>query len=296
MATTQSVLSPEFVKKIERLSLVSKRAFSGQSKGDRRSIKRGSSIEFADYREYSIGDDLRYVDWRAYARLDKMFLKLFIEEEDLTLHLLIDTSRSMDFGEPLSKLDYAKRLAAAIGYIALSEHDRIFVAPFHANIGEVMPPQRGKQGIIPFFRYLEDKTPVAGDTHFGDALTRYAAQIRGRGIVVVISDFFDETFEHGLKALLARRMQVILMHVLDKEEEEPELKGDLRLVDSENGDFRDVSISPHLMGQYRNMVKEFREQLHSIASRYDMDYIPINTATSFEEIVLHSLRRINLIK
>jgi uncharacterized protein (DUF58 family) len=296
MAATQSILSPDFVKKIERLSLVAKRAFSGQSKGDRRSIKRGSSIEFADYREYAVGDDLRYVDWRAYARLDKMFLKLFIEEEDLTIHLLIDTSKSMDFGEPLTKLDYARRLAAALGYIALSEHDRVYVAPFHAGIGEVLPPQRGKQGIIPFFRYLEDKTPVGGETRFGDALSRYAAQIRGRGIVVVLSDFFDDSHERGLKALMARRMQIVLMHVLDKEEVNPSIKGDLKLVDSENGDFREVSVSPYLIGQYKNQLKAFRDSLHATASRYDMDYIPIDTATSFEEIVIQSLRRINLVK
>jgi uncharacterized protein (DUF58 family) len=289
-------LDPEFVKKIEALNLVSKRAFAGQAKGDRRSVRRGSSIEFADYREYSMGDDLRYVDWKAYARLDKLFLKLFIEEEDLNLHILLDTSESMNFGSPLTKADYARRTAAALGYIALSEHDRVLVAPFNAGIGEVMPPQRGKQGIIPFFRYLEDKTPVGGSTAFGDALTRYAAQIKSRGIAVVISDFFDESYMKGIKALLARKMQILLLHVLDKEELEPTLTGDLKLVDSETNEFREVSISPHLLAEYKEQVKAFTDSLRTTASRYGMDYVQTSTAVPFENVILQSLRRVALVK
>lgn len=296
MPTSQSLLDADFVKKIEALNLVSKRAFAGQVKGDRRSVRRGSSIEFADYREYTMGDDLRYVDWKAYARLDKLFLKLFIEEEDLNLHLLIDTSESMNFGTPLTKADYARRMAAALGYVALSEHDRVLVAPFNASLGEAMPPQRGKQGIIPFFRYLEDKTPVGGETSFGDALTRYAAQIKSRGIAVVISDFFDESHLRGIKALLARKMQIVLLHVLDKEELDPTLTGDLKLFDSETNEFREVSISPQIIAQYKQQVKSFCENLRAASSRYGMDYIQTSTSVPFETVILQSLRRIGLVK
>ena len=296
MPTSNSLLDPDFVKKIEALNLMSKRAFSGQSKGDRRSVKRGSSIEFADYREYTMGDDLRYVDWKAYARLDKLFVKLFIEEEDLSLHLLIDTSQSMNFGSPLTKADYAKRTAAALGYIALSEHDRVLVTPFNTGLGDAMPPQRGKQGIIPFFRYLEDKTPVGGSTGVGDALTRYAAQIKSRGIVVIVSDFFDDTHLRGIKALLARKMQILLLHVLDKDEIDPVLTGDLKLIDSETGEYREVSISPHLLAQYKDQVKTFCDGLRTMSSRYGMDYIQTSTAVPFETVIMQSLRRVGLVK
>src|ERR1700710_1856689 len=136
MPTPQTLLDPAFLKKLEALSLVSKRVFSGQTKGERRSTKRGSSVEFADFREYALGDDLRSVDWKAYGRLEKLFLKLFVEEEDLSLPLLIDTSGSMEFGTPLSKADYARRIAAALGYIALSEYDRVSVTGFSENLGD----------------------------------------------------------------------------------------------------------------------------------------------------------------
>ncbi|MGO8671986.1 MAG: DUF58 domain-containing protein [Capsulimonadaceae bacterium] len=296
MPTTQKLLDPDFVKKIEALNLVTKRAFLGQAKGDRRSRKRGTSIEFADYREYTMGDDLRYVDWRAYARLDKLFLKLFIEEEDLNLHLLLDSSRSMDYGEPMTKADYARRLAAALGYIALSEHDRVVVAPFKTALGEIMPPQRGKPGIIPFFRYLEEKIPASGGTNMGDALSRYAAQVKTPGIAVVMSDFFDESHMRGIKALLSRKMQVFLVHIFAPEELKPTLTGDLKLVDSETDETCDVSVSPHLMAQYDAQLKAFISGLHQTASRYGMDYLQTSTDVPVETIVLQSMRRMSLVK
>src|ERR1051326_8121871 len=149
-----AILDAAFLKKLERLSLVTKRPFAGQMKGEKRSVKRGSSIEFADYREYALGDDLRYVDWNTVARLDKMFLKLFVEEEDLYLALLLDTSQSMDFGDP-KKLHYAIRLAAALGYIGLSNYDRVSVQTYSAALGNPLPTQRGWGGVLPFFHYLE---------------------------------------------------------------------------------------------------------------------------------------------
>src|SRR5579872_1300001 len=152
--STLQILDATFLKKLERLSLATRRPFAGQMKGEKRSIKRGTSIEFADYREYSLGDDLRYVDWNTVARLDKMFLKLFVEEEDLYLALLLDSSRSMDFGEP-KKLHHAIRLAAALGYIGLSNYDRVSVQTYAAALGKPLPTQRGKGGVLPFFSYLE---------------------------------------------------------------------------------------------------------------------------------------------
>ena len=296
MATTQTILDPPFLKKLEALSLISKRVFAGQTKGERRSLKRGSSVEFADFREYSLGDDLRYVDWKAYGRLEKLFLKLFVEEEDLSIHLLLDTSQSMDFGSPLTKLGYARRVAAALGYIALSEYDRVLLASFNDTLGERLPPLRGKPGIFPFFQFLETKLPVGGGTRFGEALAQYAARAKNVGIAVVISDFFDPTHVQGIKALLSRRFQVVLLHVLDEEELHPTLTGDLRMVDSETNEVREVSISPHILAQYEAQVQSFCGGLQTLANRYGMDYVRTSTGVPFEEVILKYLRNGGMLK
>ena len=296
MPSPQTLLDPAFLKKLEALSLVSKRVFAGQTKGERRSLKRGSSVEFADFREYSLGDDLRYVDWKAYGRLEKLFLKLFVEEEDLSIHLLIDTSKSMDFGSPLTKADYARRVAAALGYVALSEYDRVLLSSFGQTLGERLPPLRGKPGIFPFFQFLETKLPVGGETRFGEALTKYAAQAKNVGIAVVLSDFFDPTHVQGIKALLSRRFHVVLLHVLDEEEVHPTLTGDLRLIDSETGAAREVSISPHLLAQYEAQLASFCGGLQTLANRYGMDYVRTSTDVPFEDVILKFLRTGGLLK
>src|SRR5437764_2266141 len=160
----QQILDPTFLKKLERLSLVTRRPFAGQMKGEKRSVKRGTSVEFADYREYMLGDDLRYVDWNTAARLDKLFVKLFIEEEDLYLALLIDSSKSMDFGSP-KKLHYAVRVAAALGYIGLSNYDRVSVSAFAGSLRTALPTKRGKPGVRSFFDYL-NRMEATGETSF----------------------------------------------------------------------------------------------------------------------------------
>ena len=296
MPTTQTILDPGFLKKLEALSLVSKRVFAGQTKGERRSTKRGSSVEFADFREYTLGDDLRYVDWKAYGRLEKLFLKLFVEEEDLSIHLLVDTSKSMDFGSPLSKAHYARRVAAALGYIALSEYDRVMLASFTDTLGEQLPPLRGRPGIFPFFQFLETKLPVGGGTRFGEALAQYALRAKNVGIAVVLSDFFDPTYVQGIRALLSRRFQVVLIHVLDEEELRPTLTGDLRLIDSETGDIREVSLSPHLLAQYDARVQSFCAELQAFANRYNMDYVRASTDVPFEDVILKFLRGGGLVR
>src|SRR5947209_2511889 len=184
----EAILDPTFLKKLERLSLIAKRPFAGQMKGEKRSVMRGTSIEFADYREYTLGDDLRYVDWNTAARLEKMFLKLFVEEEDLYLALLLDTRKSMAYGTA-RKLHFALRVAAALGYISLSNYDRVGVQPYAATLSAPLPTQRGRGGVLPFFSYLEKVQP-GGSTSFGTALRRFAATVRYKGVAVVLSDFF----------------------------------------------------------------------------------------------------------
>jgi uncharacterized protein (DUF58 family) len=294
MPSENPILDAAFLKKLERLAIIVKRPIAGQMKGEKRSVKRGTSIEFADYREYTLGDDLRYVDWNMAARLDKMFLKLFVEEEDLYLSLLLDSSKSMDFGTP-KKMHHAIRTAAALGYIALSNYDRVSIQTYAASLGTPLPTQRGRGGVLPFFRYLEGIAPE-GETAFSTSLRRYAGTTKQKGVAVVISDFFDPDWQDGLKALLARGFQVAVIHVLAPDELNPSLIGDLRIIDSETGQSKEMSVNPALMQRYQDALTEFCTALEEFCHRYGIDYLRTPSDSPFEELVLRSMRLSGLLR
>jgi uncharacterized protein (DUF58 family) len=289
-----AILDPAFLKKLERLSIVVRRTFAGQMKGEKRSVKRGTSVEFADYREYMLGDDLRYVDWNTAARLEKLFVKLFIEEEDLYLALLIDTSKSMDFGDP-KKLHFAARVAAALGYIGLSNYDRVSVSAFATHLGRGLPTKRGKAAVLPFFHYL-NQVQADGGTSLASSLKQFAGRAKYRGLAIVLSDFLDPSWQEGLKSLLARGFQVALVHTLDPEELNPTLVGDLRIIDSESGDWKEMSVNPALLARYLQRLEQFCGEIETFANRYGMDYLRTSTAMPFEDTVLKYLRQGGLIK
>ena len=289
-----SILDAKFLKKLERLTLVTRRPFAGQMKGEKRSIKRGTSIEFADYREYALGDDLRYVDWNTYGRLDKMFLKLFVEEEDLYLALLLDSSASMSFGSP-KKLEYAVKIAAALGYISLTNYDRVSVQTYSENLGRPLPPQRGRGGVPPLFNYLES-IKSDGKTGFAASLRRFASTSKNRGIAIVISDFFDPNWQEGVKSLLARGNQVALIQTLAEDEIKPTLLGDLRIIDSETGDAKEMSVNPQLLARYEQTFNAFCAEIESFANRYGIDYLRTSTTLPFEDLILKYLRQQGLLR
>lgn len=282
------ILDAAFLKKIERLSLISRRAFAGQMKGEKRSVKRGASVEFADYREYQQGDDLRYVDWNTAARLDKLFIKLFIEEEDLFLSLLIDTSKSMGFGSP-AKLTYAARTAAALGYIGLTNYDRVSAITFSSNIHTSLPAHRGRGAVPPLFHYL-NQLKADGETSFQAALKSYAMRVKHRGVAVVLSDFLDPNWKDGLSSLLARGFQLVLIHILDEKEITPALTGDLRILDCETGLSKEMSVSPALLGRYEVAFNRFCNDIESFAHRYGVDYFRVSTQYAFDDLILKYLR------
>src|SRR5689334_512930 len=200
-----ALLDDEFLRKIDRLTLVSKKMRAGSLKGERRSLKRGTSVEFADYRNYTPGDDLRMVDWNIYARLEKVFLKLFEEEEELTVHILLDCSRSMDWSGPnedfaadgasadnpkLNKLLYAKQTSAALAYMALAAMDRVTISGINTGGNDLrLPMTRGKNQTIRMLRFVEGLNPGPG-TNLNSSLRSYANQTRYPGLVFLISDLF----------------------------------------------------------------------------------------------------------
>ncbi|MEP6755540.1 MAG: DUF58 domain-containing protein [Chthonomonadales bacterium] len=291
---TGSILDAAFLKKLERLSLASRRPFAGQMKGEKRSTKRGSSVEFADYREYQYGDDLRYVDWNTAARLEKLYVKLFVEEEDLYLALLIDTSRSMEFGSP-RKLTQAAQIAAAIGYIGLTNYDRVSVGAFDSGLKESMPTRRGKSGIVPFFKYLEGLKPE-GKTSFADALKLFAGRSKQRGIAVVLSDFMGPHWQDGVRSLLSRGFQVAMVQVLDSEELRPTLVGDLNVIDCETLESKEMSINPALLQRYQGALADFQAEIDTFANRYGCDFVTVSTSTPVEDVILKYLRQGGLVR
>ena len=285
----QDLLSSEFLTQLDRLALVSRRLFRGRARGERKSPRKGMSVEFSDYRQYGVGDDLRYVDWNIYGRLDRLYLKLFVDEEDLCLHLLLDGSGSMSFGEP-PKLRYAARLAAALGFVGLVNHERVGVAVVRDCIAEGFSPARGRAQFLPLLDFA-GRIRAGGPTGLSEGLAAYALRSREAGVAVLISDLLDPAgYERGLKALLERRFDVHVIHVLAREEMDPTLAGDLRLTDAETGEARDLTMDGQALGDYRQRLAEFLGRAESFCRANEIAYHRVTTDTPVEEMVLRQLK------
>lgn len=284
----EELLTPDFLRKLEQLSLVLTRTFAGRLHGERRSIRRGTSVEFADFRNYVHGDDLRYVDWNVYARLEKLFLKLYVDEEDLHIHLLIDQSRSMGFGSP-GKLLAAKRLCAALGYIGLCGCDRLSISAVTDRIGTRLHNIRGKGNAFTLFSWLTG-LGADGTTDFARVLQDYTLFARTPGMVIIVSDFLAPGVEEGLRALVGRRFAPTLVQVLAPEEINPPMTGDLRLIDAETGDQREITVTSGLLARYRQRLTEHQQFLEGLAHRYGVNYLRMVTSDPFEDLVLRYLK------
>ena len=281
--------TPEFLAQLERLTLASRRIFRGRVKGERKSPRRGHSVEFCDYRAYGVGDDLRYVDWNAYARLDRLHVKLFVDEEDLCLHLLVDASASMDFGTP-TKLSYAARLAAALGFVGLVGLERVGVGMLRERSSEGWPPARGRNQFPVLLDFLTGVRP-AGATRLNEALASYAMRSRESGLAVIISDLLDPAgYEAGLRALMERRFDIHLIHLLDPQEMSPELAGDFRLTDAETGEVRELSVDREALRDYRERLHGFLERAEGFCRAQEIGYHRVITDTPVEEFVLAQLK------
>src|SRR5919201_1409704 len=201
-AAPKPLLEPQFLARLEQLELVSRKIFLGRMKGERRSKRKGQSVEFADYRNYVIGDDLRFLDWNLYARLDRLFIRLFMEEEDLHFSILIDNSLSMDFGSP-SKLRYAKQVAAALGFIGLANMDRVVIEAFNDRLVQSMPVARGRRSLWRMMDFVQKIEP-AGPSDLKKALRSFSLKCSGKGIVILLSDLMDKGgYEEALRYLVA---------------------------------------------------------------------------------------------
>ncbi len=294
-AADEPLLNPAFMSKLDQLEIVSRKIFAGRMKGERRSKRKGQSVEFADYRNYVVGDDLRFLDWNVYARLESLLIKLFMEEEDLNVSLLVDVSSSMDWGDPHKGL-YAKRVAAAAAYIALVNYDRVSLYAYTSGLVKEMVGVRGRRMTGQVIDFL-DTLPVDGASSFAEGARRYALRHRGGGVCIVVSDFLDKDgYEAGFRYLLGRRLDVYAIHVLSPQELEPPLAGDLKLRDVEDGEIAEVTISKPLLDKYKETLAAFCISLKDHCTARGVTYMFASTRTPFETLVLTYLRQRGLVR
>jgi uncharacterized protein (DUF58 family) len=289
------LLDPQFLARLEQLELVSRKIFLGRMKGERRSKKKGQSVEFADYRNYVVGDDLRFLDWNLFARLERLFIRLFMEEEDLHFYVLLDNSLSMDFGNP-TKLHYAKQVAAALAFIGLVNMDRVVVEVFNDRLTQSLPPVRGKKSLWRVLDFLQKLAP-AGPGNLKQALRTFSLKSSGKGIVVVLSDFMDKGgYEDALRYLVARQMDIYVIQILSQEEIEPEIVGDLKLVDVEDDDEAEVTVSAPLLKRYKQNLAAYRAALNDWCNRRGVAYLFTSNQVPFDRLVLSYLRQRGLVR
>lgn len=292
MPVTSDLLPPDLARQLERLELVTRKVFRGRMKGERRSSRKGQSVEFADFRNYVAGDDLRALDWNLYARLDKLIIKLFLEEEDLHFYTLIDASPSMAFGEP-TKLEYAKRLAAALGFIGLIRADRVRVETLG---GERSPVLRGRRGVPRLVEFLEKVGPTE-NVSLEEGVRKFCLRNPGRGVVVLLTDLMDKQgYEAAMRYLVAQRVDVYVIQVLSGAEIDPDVAGDLRLVDCEDGDIAEVTISAPLLARYKQTLEAFTAGAQEFCSRRGMNYLLTSTERPVEELMTTWLRKRGLVR
>lgn len=289
-----SLITPDLLRRLEQFQMLAARRAKSSARGERRSRARGQSVEFADYRNYVPGDDLRYLDWNLFGRLERLFLKLYEEERELPVRIFLDCSESMNFGEP-RKFDFARQVAAAMGYVALCGFDRVTVVPFPnegANVATAgaLRGVRGRKTSLQFFQNLT-KLECGGGVDFNEALRRGALEARQAGVAVVLTDFLDPAgYEKGLTALVGRGFQVNAVQILSPEELAPGTYGDLSLLDAESGHIQEVTFGKYRMNAYQQTVRNFIQKLREFCAARGINFFSVSSAMKLDDLLLKQLR------
>lgn len=291
-ALREDLFDGAFLRRIEHLALLARRMASSGQRAQRRSKKIGSGIEFADHRDYVPGDDLRYIDWTVYGRTERLLLKQYEEEEDLSVYFLVDRSASMGMAPPgrLSLFDRALQVTAALAWISLSNLDRVSVVPFADAAAPLQRPVRGK---AQFFRILRDVSTwqPGGKTAVRQSLGEFARRKPRRGLVLVISDFYDPTgLADGLRLLAHHGHEPLVLQLFDGAMFDAQWWGDLALVDVESGEQLDVTVTPRLMKQYRRAFEAFSEEIGEAARQAGARCLRVDVALPFDEVVMKIFR------
>ena len=282
----------EFLQKLERLRLIAKRLSWAGVKGEHPSSRKGFSLEFSDYRRYQMGDDLRYVDWNIYRRLDRLLLKVFTAEEEMNVYILVDTSRSMAEGAP-AKIDYAKKVAAALGYIGLKNLDRVGGASFSSALHAPVTAGRGRKQILSLFGFLNHLS-CGGETRLGPAIHAFTNLFPHRGLVVIISDLFDPAgWRAALEELANKKYQLLVIHIVDPRELDPNSSGDVMMRDVENGRERRFFIDAQLKRRFHEELAGYFSEIETVCAGRGIDYLRTTTQVPFDEFVLQTLRQVS---
>ncbi|MFK7928989.1 MAG: DUF58 domain-containing protein [Myxococcota bacterium] len=280
------LLESSFLQKLDRLVLRTRKRRSGVRGGEKRSNRRGQSQEFADHRPYVPGDDLRFLDWHLYGRLDTLWIKLFEEESDRTVQIVLDRSGSMD-GE---KLDYARKVAAAFSWIALGRSDRVAVGSFDDALRDYAPPRRGRRNAHGVFRTLEEAHP-GGETDPDRAFAAWP-QHRGGGVILLFTDFlYPDGYEKPLRRLASRGDELHVFHVMSPAEIKPPIEGDLTLVDRETGETLQVTVTPELKERYTKRILEWSDEIQGSCRSMGATYSRLLTHVPLEDLMLQDMRR-----
>jgi uncharacterized protein (DUF58 family) len=278
----------EFFKVLQNLNINIKQSASYGASGARKSRIKGTSVEFSDFREYVPGDDFRRIDWNAYGRFDKFFIKLFMEEREALINIFVDSSKSMNFGEP-SKATLALRLAAAFSYIALNNLDRVCINSLKNKELKATEALSGKLMLQRALSYLKD-IELEGTTDINASIAK--KDFKSKGVSIILSDFFtDKGIAEAVKYLTYKKQEVILIHILAPEELEPNYYGQVKLVDSETREDRNIILNPSIMKAYKKQLNAFKNDLRDTAAKYGATYIEASSEESIDKIILEKFTR-----
>lgn len=290
-----SLLSPELVRALSRLRLFASSAVQGYHRGESRSLSRGTSVEFSDYREYEPGDDYRYIDWNIYARLDRLFVKVFTEERNRSLLLLRDVTDSMRLGDPPKEL-YARQLAAALGYVALWRGDEVRHAEVSTRLEWRSAWWRGRHRIHLLMEQL-DRGSTRGRTGLREALRALSGERQGQGrVAVLISDLLDPGWESALAALARWRGSSVLVHLLAPSDWEPAERGELELIDAETGERLVVSVDDEAAGTYASVARAWMQEVRERCAQLGIACYQLDTSYPLEQLLLSNFREGGLLR
>ena len=282
---------PDFLTRLEYLSIMSKRVFRGQLLAQRRTRQTGAGIEFADHREYSPGEDLRYLDWNVYARHGDLLIRRFQEEQDLHLWLLLDCSNSMNLADG-RKFDLARQLAAALAWIALADLDRISVLACAAGVVEQFPLTRGRERILPLMQFLQGLTASTPQTSLLESVRQFLHRRPPPGIAVILSDLFDPAgFEAGLDQLRFSGFDLHVIQLHHPLDADPAVLGDAELVDVETGTTLQTTITEHMLSEYRRLFRQHQDAVRNYCARYNLGCTQSGCQVQFDSLVMAMMKQ-----
>lgn len=288
------LFNEEFLRRLEYLNIIARRIFKGRLKGERKSKKTGSGIEFSDHRSYSPGDDIRYIDWNLYGRSERLLLKLFEEEEDLYIYLLIDISNSIGFGTP-PKFIHGIMIAASLAYIGLNSLDRVGVIAFSDSIKKELPPSRGKKQIYPLIEFLSTLYPQ-GETDLKKVMTQFVTRYKHKGVLILISDLYDLNYGEAFDILRYNKFEIYIIHLFDPKELNPLYHGDITLLDSETNEKINITVTPSIRKEFKRRLEQFLNGIERYCKTKGLLYVRAPIDTPFEDNVIRLFRKVRILE